>query len=104
MIFKPETMGTGGLLPHQGWGYVPGICTQWFIVDQKARLRWRAPNIALKRDKRDEEDEMTTHRTFAGNGGWWGRLEKPGWFMERGPYPFRWMAELSFPISRWTWR
>lgn len=42
-------------------------------------------------------------RVFEGNGGWWCRIEKPGRFMERGPYPFRWMATLAFPIQRWTW-
>ena len=38
-----------------------------------------------------------------GNGGWWARIEKPGSFMERGPYPFYWMAAMAFPIPRWTW-
>lgn len=47
---------------------------------------------------------MTTHTVRQGLGGWWGRLDKPGLFMERGPYRFRWMAALSFPIQRWTWR
>jgi len=28
------------------------------------------------------------------------RLE--AWRMDRGPYPFRWMAELEFPIERMT--
>jgi hypothetical protein len=44
---------------------------------------------------------MTKHRTYYGRGGWWGRLDWHGQFMERGPYPFRWMAALSFPIQRW---
>ncbi len=43
------------------------------------------------------------HSVFWGRGGWWGRLDRPGWFMERGPYRWRWMAALSFPLSRWTW-
>jgi hypothetical protein len=38
-----------------------------------------------------------------GNGGWWAHIEKPGWRMDRGPYTFRWMAMLAFPIQRWTW-
>lgn len=37
-----------------------------------------------------------------GNGGWWSRIDKPG-RMDRGPYPYRWMAERAFPIQRWTW-
>lgn len=41
---------------------------------------------------------------FEGKGGWWARLSVPGWFMDRGPYPFQWMAKLAFPIQRWTWR
>ena len=35
--------------------------------------------------------------------GWWCRLKKPGLTMERGPYQFKWMAQLAFPIQRWTW-
>ncbi|HEX7960717.1 MAG TPA: hypothetical protein VF493_12410 [Terriglobales bacterium] len=46
---------------------------------------------------------MTIHHVFLGHGGWWGRLDAPGLFMERGPYPFRWMAVLSFPVQRWMW-
>lgn len=38
-----------------------------------------------------------------GNGGWWARIDKPGLFMERGPYRYRWMAAAAFPIQRWTW-
>lgn len=41
---------------------------------------------------------------------WYARIERPGVidehpaeFMERGPYPFKWMAKLAFPIQRWTW-
>jgi len=30
---------------------------------------------------------VTAHE---GNGGWWAHIEKPGWRMDRGPYPFRW--------------
>lgn len=44
-----------------------------------------------------------TLQVFGGNGGWWCRIDKPGYLMERGPYPFRWMALLAFPIQRWTW-
>jgi len=40
-------------------------------------------------------------------GGWWAHIEGyaypfGAWRMDRGPYPFRWMAELEFPIERWT--
>lgn len=51
-------------------------------------------------------ERMTRSRkvnVFTGKGGWWARIEKPGWFMERGPYRYRWMAALAFPIQRWTW-
>jgi hypothetical protein len=48
--------------------------------------------------------KLPKHSVFPGNGGWWGRLDGTSAFMERGPYPFRWMASLSFPIQRWTWR
>ena len=46
---------------------------------------------------------MRTVTTFYGKGGFWARIDKPGSFMERGPYCFRWMAALAFPIQRWTW-
>lgn len=36
-------------------------------------------------------------------GGWWARLDAPGWFMTRGPYCWRWQAKLAFPIQRWNW-
>jgi len=45
-----------------------------------------------------------TITVYAGRGGWWSRLDKPGSFMERGPYRFKWMARLAFPIQRWTWK
>ncbi len=40
-------------------------------------------------------------------GGWWAHIEGHAypfgaWRMDRGPYPFRWMAELEFPIERLT--
>jgi hypothetical protein len=39
--------------------------------------------------------------------GWWAHIEGHAyplgsWRMDRGPYPFRWMAELEFPIERLT--
>ncbi len=46
---------------------------------------------------------MRTVKVHWGRGGWWARMDKPGWFQERGPYPFYWMASLAFPIQRWTW-
>jgi hypothetical protein len=44
---------------------------------------------------------------YKGRGGWWAHIEGNAypfgaWRMDRGPYPFRWMAELEFPIERWT--
>lgn len=50
---------------------------------------------------------MRKVRTYSGNFGWWARIEGHGypfgnWFINSGPYPFRWMAKLSFPILRWT--
>lgn len=40
-------------------------------------------------------------------GGWWAHIEGHAyplgaWRMDRGPYPFRWMAALEFPIERLT--
>ena len=40
-------------------------------------------------------------------GGWWAHIQGHAypfgaWRMDRGPYPFRWMAALEFPIERWT--
>jgi hypothetical protein len=46
---------------------------------------------------------MRVVQVFLGNGGWWARIDKPGSFMERGPYRFWWVAKLAFPIQRWTW-
>lgn len=46
--------------------------------------------------------------TSSGSGrGWWAHIEGHAspfgaWNMTRGPYPFRWMAELEFPIERLT--
>ena len=42
-----------------------------------------------------------------GRGGWWAKIEGHAypfgaWRMDRGPYPFKWMAELEFPIERLT--
>jgi hypothetical protein len=42
-----------------------------------------------------------------GRGGWWAHIEGNAypfgaWRMDRGPYWFRWMAELEFPIERIT--
>lgn len=50
---------------------------------------------------------MAKHDVYQGKGGWWwGRIVGNAypfgnWRMDRGPYPFRWMALLSFPIQRW---
>jgi hypothetical protein len=44
----------------------------------------------------------------AGRGrGWWARITGNAypfgaWRMDRGPYPFKWMAQLEFPIERLT--
>jgi len=43
----------------------------------------------------------------AGVGGWWAHIEGHAypfgaWRMDRGPYPFRWMAAIQFPIERLT--
>ena len=40
-------------------------------------------------------------------GGWWAHIEGDvypfgPWRMDRGPWPFRWMAALEFPIERLT--
>lgn len=43
-----------------------------------------------------------TMTIYRGHGGWWCKLTKKNYFMERGPYRYRWMARMAFPISRWT--
>ena len=45
--------------------------------------------------------------SFGSGRGWWAHIEGNAypfgpWRMDRGPYPFRWMAELEFPIERLT--
>lgn len=40
MIEKPETQGQG-CLPWQHWAYHAGVVVSWWIVDTRARLRWR---------------------------------------------------------------
>lgn len=47
---------------------------------------------------------VTVH--YYGSNGWWAHIEGHGypfgaWRMDSGPYPFKWMAELAFPIERW---
>lgn len=41
------------------------------------------------------------------NGWWWANISGHAypfgaWRMDRGPYPFKWMAQLEFPIERMT--
>jgi hypothetical protein len=49
-----------------------------------------------------------SYGTSSGSGsGWWAHIEGQAypfgaWRMDRGPYPFKWMAELEFPIERLT--
>ena len=48
--------------------------------------------------------QFSVHKAF---NGWWAHIEGHAypfgrWRMDRGPYPFRWMAELEFPIERLT--
>lgn len=49
-----------------------------------------------------------SHGGHYGQGrGWWAHIEgyaSPfgAWRMDRGPYPFKWMARLEFPIERLT--
>lgn len=48
--------------------------------------------------------KFSVHRGF---GGWWAHIEGTAypfgaWRMDRGPYPFRWMALMEFPIERLT--
>jgi len=40
--------------------------------------------------------------------GWWAHIEANKYpfgncRMDRGPYPFKWMAQMAFPIQRWIW-
>lgn len=40
-------------------------------------------------------------------GGWWAHIEGHAypfgaWRMDRGPFPFKWMAQIQFPIERMT--
>ena len=55
-------------------------------------------------------EQVKSDKAFSvhkGHGGWWAHIEGHAypfgtWRMDRGPYPFRWMAELEFPIERLT--
>lgn len=40
VIPKPETAGQD-CAPWQHWGYHPGVVVTWWIIDTRARLRWR---------------------------------------------------------------
>ena len=45
--------------------------------------------------------------SYGSGRGWWAHIEGHAypfgaWRMDRGPYPFRWMAALEFPIERMT--
>ena len=50
---------------------------------------------------------FSVHYSFGPGRGWWAHIEGHAypfgaWRMDRGPYLFRWMAELEFPIERLT--
>lgn len=50
---------------------------------------------------------FSVHYSYGPGRGWWAHIEGNAypfgpWRMDRGPYPFKWMAELEFPIERWT--
>lgn len=52
----------------------------------------------------NEGKKFSVHKAY---NGWWAHIEGRAypfgaWRMDRGPYPFKWMAELEFPIERWT--
>lgn len=55
-------------------------------------------------------EQATPGKRFSvhkGLGGWWAHIEGHAapfgaWRMDRGPYPFRWMAKLAFLIERLT--
>lgn len=55
-----------------------------------------------------QQSELGKHfSVHKGRGGWWAHIEGHAypfgaWRMDRGPYPFKWMAELEFPIERLT--
>lgn len=58
--------------------------------------------IALPLSKSTKQ--FSVHKSF---NGWWAHIEGHAypfgaWRMDRGPYPFKWMAELEFPIERLT--
>ena len=53
------------------------------------------------------EDNGKRFSVHYGKGGWWAHIEGHAypfgaWRMDRGPYPYRWMAEMEFPIERLT--
>jgi len=55
-------------------------------------------------------EQVQTGKSFSvsyGKGGWWAHIEGHAyplgaWRMDRGPYRFKWMAKLAFPIERLT--
>lgn len=77
-----------------------GICAGIIIMFCWAWPR-RVPMTETEKRYRVGRGRWLTIR--AGNGGWWATIEKPGWRMDRGPYWFKWMARLAFPINRWIW-
>ena len=51
--------------------------------------------------------KFSVHYSYGPGRGWWAHIEGHAypfgaWRMDRGPYPFKWMAELEFPIERLT--
>lgn len=67
---------------------------------------WGAPDSRENQSIRqiyspEASDEAAKLTVFLAKGGWWCRIDKPGWFMERGPYCFKWQARMAFPIQRW---
>lgn len=56
-------------------------------------------NKAIANDKK-----FSVHWSY---NGWWAKIEGEAapfgaWRMDRGPYPYKWMAQLEFPIERLT--
>jgi hypothetical protein len=85
-------------------------CASVVVVGQECRRTDFQPvdqllALWLARLDQGGSDQVSPQRVqvFHTSSGWWARIKKHGWFMERGPYRFKWMARMAFPIQRWTW-
>ena len=61
------------------------------------------PPVIVQPAQPDKKRVVTVHHA---PNGWWAHIEGHGypfgaWRMDRGPFPFKWMAQIAFPIEMW---